>query len=713
MLKKWSKWMACLSMVALTMTTLLANGNGLDTGTPSQNSNQANPGQPTNVSAPPPPMTPTTLQLLQATNESPNSSKANLAVSTGRLWNLRNTDILTLIDEVSRETGKNFIVDPRVSGKVTIISTKPIPPAELYHVFLSVLQVNGYATVPVGPAIKIVPNSDANAQGTTVTSGPRPSLGETIVVRVLPVKYITAEQLVPILRNLLPSWASISVYAPSNTLIIGGSATSVDKIAKIVSQIDSRNAGGIEMIPLKHATASEVVVTLNNLENSLRAGGQRADAWFVADQRTNSVLLSGSLETRLRMQMLIAQLDTPNASSATIDTQVVFLHYLNAVKFAPTLMKIAQGKASITAAGGAGGEKSATGTTETTPAAGTPIATPVDNTYGNATSSESSDLNIQSDASANALIITAPAALMKRLRKVITRLDVRPAQVLVQAAIVEIDDDELRKFGVQWGSIPADVQDGSASPINQFEFGVGIINSGTWQFLISALQQNTKTNILSTPTVVVLDNQKADLSVGEQVGIQTGSYATTGSAATATPFTTTDRQNFALELSVVPQITIGKAVQLQIVQTDNSLQNPTNPSSNPVSNVSKIKTSVIVNSGDILVLGGLISNSVIEETSKTPFIGDIPLIGRLLSFKGHTKNKKNLMVFLHPVILHSPEDNDAVTKGRYNYMRQLQLDVTPANAKDKNLLPEWKDYHEIPAPFNNDCGDMNGRPDCG
>lgn len=658
------------------------------------------------------------LTTANAVIDDPVIVKAPKIIKPKRLWNLQNADIMSLIQEVSKETGKNFIVDPRVSGTVTVMSSQPLDADELYQVFLAALQVHGYAAVASGANIKIVPSTDATQTFSKIATSKMPGHGEEIVVRVVQVKYSPADQLVATLRNLMPSWSSISAYIPTNALILAGTAENVNHLVRLVKEIDSQNVTGVEIMSLRYAAATDVVATLNNLENAERNAGQRIDVWLVADKRTNSVLISGSPQARNEMQRLVMQLDSPYSSTVSLNTKVIFLHYLNAVKTAPILAKIAQGMGLKGAAVGdtTSGESTPNVSNSefnvTTPAGESLNPSGLGMGSNNAsTPPPQGSLNIQADPSTNSLIITAPPPLMMNLLRVIKKLDRRPAQVLVEAAIVEIDQSDLKQLGIQWGTVPASSQNGTQAAVNQVQYGVGLIQDGgfsNWFVLLNALEQTTRSNILSTPSVMVLNNEKATISVGKEFGVTTGSYATTGSATTATPFQTTKRESFNLELDVTPQITRGKVLQLAIQQTNNALENPENPGSNPISDTSKIKTNVIVNSGNILVLGGLISNDTSSEDSQPPILGDLPIIGRLFQYRNNELDKKDLMVFLHPVILYNGHDNNKSTQGRYNYMRQTQLrtlDALKVKRKDRNLLPPWQFNTKLAIPFSHPTED--------
>jgi len=595
-----------------------------------------------------------------------------------RLWNLQEADILSVINEVSLETGKNFIVDPRVSGKISLVSSKPIRKEEVYQVFLSILESLGYSAIPTGNIIKIVPNIESSEMTTRVASKHSPGKGDEVVVRVISLQNISAIQLTPVLRPLLPQWSNISVYTPGNVLVLAGRASNIQRIVNIIQDIDASTTDGIDIITLHQASASQVATVLSNLQNASRGNGNSSSTSIAADERTNSILLSGSKASRLRMHLLISKLDSPIAGSRG-NTEVIYLRYLQAAKLAPMLSKIAQ---NMLQSGG---------TTDNN--ATTPKTSPDNKALTENLS------NIQAEPNTNAVIITAPPSLMSALKAIINKLDIRPAQVLVEAIIVEVNQDDMQSLGIQWGALntgtdTSSSSTGASSAVSFPPLGagtIGIIPHAQIKAVLSILQNKTGVNILSTPTLVVLDNQKALLRVGKDIPDQTGSYATTGSTSTVTPFNTITRKLVALQLAVIPQINLGNAVRLSIRLQNDTLQNPDNPSLNPLINTSLIQNSVIINSDDILVLGGLISSNMIESLDKVPILGDIPLLGQLFQHKDQKLEKKNLMAFIKPTILYDTQEAMTATSTKYNSIRHTQIhwpeNLTHDKQKIQNILP--------------------------
>jgi len=623
----------------------------------------------------------------QVTHATGNDDTTETSKEAARLWNLQDADILSIINEVSHETGKNFIVDPRVTGKISLISSKPIKSSEVYHLFLSVLELLGYSAISNGNVVKIIPNMESGEFATNIASKMAPGKGAEVVVRIIPLENTAANQLIPIIRPLLPQWSNISAYTPGNVLIIVGRADNLTRIVKIIQNVDQVSSNNIDIIPLHHASAAQLATVLTNLQNAARSTGDIPQVSIAADERSNSILISGNKAARLHERILVSRLDSPESASQG-NTQVIYLRYLQAKTFAPTLGKIAQNIL---------GKDNANGTAT----AATGSASPNPKSPENTTS-------IQAEPDTNALIITAPPSLMASLKTIVAKLDIRPAQVLVEGIIVEIDQDDMKNLGIQWGSFSTDaalntaLANGGFMPLGLGS--IGIIPSQQFAAIMGILQTTTGVDILSTPSVVVLDNQKASLAVGTQVADQTGSYATTGSASTVTPFNTVNRLNVDLKLDVTPQINLGNAVRLKIALKNDSLKNPDNPGLNPTVNTSAITNSVIVNSKDVVVLGGLISSNITDTVTQIPILGDIPIIGKLFQNKTRRLEKKNLLVFIKPSIMHNSEDATLLTNSKYDYIREKQINwpedlKSEGKQKLENILPPYQKNLSLPKPF--------------
>lgn len=662
-----------------------------------------------------------------------------------RVWNLRDVDIRSVINEVSQETGKNFVIDPRVQGKITIISAEPLSAKEIYQVFLSILQINGFAAVPSGKVTKIIPSLYARELNTPIANSANPGIGEDVVVRVMPVKNNSAEQLVPVLRPLMPISAQISVYAPSNTLIIAGHADNVSRIVELVKKVDVANTNQIAMIRLKHAIAADLVKEIAALKGV--NGPNMPVIQLSADDRTNSILVGGTAQQRLQIRALVAQLDQNGHGGNTGNTQVIYLHYLKAKEILPVLVGIAKASVggnvgSSSNGGDTGGQSQEDNATlsDNNSSSSTANNTAGSNSPGGGSSSDGQGesllgnagksngqrnqraesvsigsgrnrVEIEAEPVTNSVVITAPASLVRNMRAVIDRLDIRPAQVLVEAAIVEVDESKLRELGIMWGTNQSSTDTlTSIAGDTTFNltggFGAGVIHNGDFRGLVQVLAKDTNTNILSTPTVLVMDNQPADIRVGQRLPYQEGSYSTASAGTLSTPYSTFSYKFVGLELRVTPQVNEGNAVRLNIAQGNASLAEGSNSNSQPITNESRITTSVLVDNGEILVLGGLISNELDETIHKIPILSEIPVAGRFFQNKSHNYSKRNLMVFLHPVILHSKTDNIFITGSKYDFIRDRQLmaqsrSVENSFAVTPGVLPEMRPklLAKLPAPF--------------
>ena len=613
--------------------------------------------------------------------------------ANARIWNLQDADILSVINEVSLETGKNFVVDPRVSGKISLISSKPLQPKEVYQVFLSVLEMLGFSAIENGQVVKVVPNMESVEMATRVASNATPGTGDEVVVRIIPLENVNAAQMLPVLRPMLPQWGNIAVYQPGNVMIVVGRADNIRRIMDVIDRVNASGGSNIEVIPLHQASASQVSTVLTNLQNANRANGDSSNISIAADERSNSILISGNKSSRDHLKVLIAQLDT-SVSGSQGNTEVIYLRYLLAKNLAPVLGKIAS---NILHSSGNNYDAS---TAATSSNSNNNSKTAAPQTPENLT-------NIQAEINTNALIITAPPALMRSIKSIVAKLDIRPAQVSVEAIIVEIDQSDLNNLGIQWGSLtPLSAAGATATTSSGFPVlgagTLGIIPGPQFQAILSILENSTSVNILSTPSIVVLDNQKAVLKVGQQVPFQTGSYATTGNATTATPYTTVESKPVVLELDVTPQINLGNSVRMKVKLRNDSLPATSQNTLTPTINTSEINNAVIVNSQDVLVIGGLISNSTTESVNKVPILGDIPGIGLLFQQKTTTVSKKNLVAFIRPVILYNANDANLISNEKYTQARNAEInfpeDIT-SGAQKKNVLPLWKDKTDLPKPF--------------
>ncbi len=572
--------------------------------------------------------------------------------------NLKDADIKALIETVSEVTGRNFIIDPRVSARVTVLSSQPMTPDELYETFLSILEVHGYAAVPSGDVLKIVPATDAKQTGSD-DPPPHGAPRDEIVTHVIQVDNVPASQLVPILRPLIPQHGHLAAYPPSNSLIISDRQANVDRLLNIIRRIDRTSEDEFELVRLEHANAAEVARILEGVRRDEERGSMK----IVPDPRTNSILLGGEETQRVRLRALIAHLDSPMEEAG--HTQVVYLHHADAESLAGILESVSQTSGRSGEGAGEGGRGA-------------------------------DDVRIVADPHTNSLVINAPPEAMRSFRTVIRQLDIRRAQVLVEAIIAEISSDRAAELGVQWVLDATD--DGAAGLVNfggagssilgladfpnvQGDFegatvGLGSQDSGSMDFamLLRALQGDTSTNIVSTPMLVTMDNEEAEITVGQEVPFLTGQFSERGGTnGGLNPFQTIDRRDVGVTLKITPRINEGNAVELAIEQEVSSISGTTGGAVDLVTNRRSLKTRVIAEDGQIIVLGGLIDDEVRESSQRVPVLGSIPVLGRLFRYDSTTRTKRNLMVFIRPGILREGLDAARYTSEKYNYMRAMQI----------------------------------------
>lgn len=596
----------------------------------------------------------------------------------GKTWtvNIRNADIEAFISQISQMTGKNFVIDPRVRAKdVTVISKTPLTAKEVYQLFLSVLQVHGYAAVPAGDVVKIVTNTTAKQSNLPFTVGDQLD-GENLITQVIPVDNSPVEELVPVLRPLVPQYGHLAAVGSANALIISDHADNIKRIRAIINELDNSDSDEIQIVQLKHAFAGNMVQLLQDLTKA-EAGGRRkaiqSNATVVADERTNRIILKGDRGVRARLLPLIHRLDTPSAAAGGV--QVIRLSHGDAEEMAKLLKNFAEG-ASAVKEGGAVKGAARTGSTD-------------------------ARVSIQADKSLNALVIRAEPEMMKQLQSVIGQLDVRRAQILIEAAIVEVTGDKASALGFQYvaGSVDSGIGavnfggDGVSvqsllqaviadDPSNislgdGLVAGVGKTNSSgdlQWGALIQALATTTNTNLLSTPSILTLDNQEASIIVGENVPFVTGQSSSTG-AGVSNPFTTIQRQDVGLTLKVTPHVAGLDSVRLELEQETSAVKNSVTQAVDIVTTKRKLQTTVLANDSETIVLGGLISDDVKNVVRKIPLLGDIPLLGVLFRSTSKVHEKRNLMVFIKPTILASNDRLLGMTKQKYMGVTAMQFSV--------------------------------------
>ncbi len=635
------------------------------------------------------------LPLRAGAQSAPATATATAAGSEVTL-NLRDVDIRTLIDTVSKATGVNFVVDPRVRGNVTVVSSSPMDRDALYQVFLSVLDVYGYSAVPAGAVVKIVPA--INARQSLQLHGQ----GEEMVTRVIRVQNVGVTQLATMLRPLLPPQALLAAYPPGNMLIVTDRADNVARVMRLVAQLDRPGEAGISVIQLQHASAEDVARTINELQEP-PAGAESALplARVVADPRTNSILLAGDGAAQARVRALIGRLDVPLPQAG--NSRVVFLRYAKAEDIAKVLGEIVSH------------QQSADGKTK---------------------SATEGPVNIQADGASNALILTGPPDKLRDLREIVRQLDIRPKEVLIDAIIAEVSGDLSRQLGAQIAVLPQRGSSQGPAALTNFSngalplttlaagsaatagalagqpgllLGFGSNRAGQTRYglLLNALSSNSATNILSTPSLLTLDNKEAEIVVGQNVPFLTGSYSTTqtptGGGVVSSPFQTIERKDIGITLKVTPQINLGDSVRLKLELTVSSLAPSVTGATDLITNKRQIKTVVITDSDSIIVLGGLIQDTYKDSVQKVPLLGSLPLIGHLFRSTSRERQKQNLMIFLHPVILDNQALANAYTAEKYRVLRQQQNAPIQGSQSDAPTpmppLPENL-QHFAPAPPN-------------
>ena len=632
--------------------------------------------------------------------------------------NYKDADLTQIVEAISQITGKNFIIDPRVKAQVTMLSSTPMTPDAFYEAFLSILQVHGFVAVPTGKLWKIIP--DANSRQVPANDLPDSvsDSSDELVTQVVQLKNANAAQLVPILRPLIPQNGHLAAYPATNMLIISDHANNVNRMVRILERIEQGGDDDIDVIRLEHATAGEITRVINQLSAGGQAEGGGTAAKVIADDRTNSVLLAGDKNQRLKLRALVAHLDTPLETGS--GTRVRYLKYGDAEKIAGKLKEQLQATA---AQGGAAA--------------------------GGAASSDKST-SIWADPATNALVLTAPSKQMRQLMDIVDHLDIRRLEVQVEAIIVEITGSSNVDLGVNWfvdGSNKNAPVGGFVNPIgtsgpsiatiaaaalnptaaassassipNGFTVGIGRLNQPGVNFgaILHALQGKANTNIISTPSIVTLDNQEAQIKVATEVPFLTGQYSSSygmaagGAAGTGTtagtsnyvnPFQTIQRQEVGTILKITPQITDDGTVLLKIEQEVSNLIKSSIATVDVQTSKRVINTRVLANDGEIIVLGGLISDNVSSSNQAIPYLGSIPGIGNLFKTRSSTKEKTNLMVFLRPKILVDGKQMATETSAKYNYMRSLELrngrTVEMQPGVPQPTMPDLKDLQPSAAP---------------
>ncbi len=654
-----------------------------------------------------------------------NSSQPQQAREEGVLLNFVNADIDAVVRAIGQYTGRTFVIDPRVKGTLSLSTERPVTRQQAYDQLLTALRLQGFTIVQTGNVARVVPEADAKLQGGAVIGPSKgaPS-GDQLVTQVFRLQYESATAMVPILRPLIAPNNTISAYPQNNTLVITDYADNLRRIQRIIESIDTPATSDVELIKVKNGLALEIATIVNRvLDEGARAAGQATDAGqrvsILAEPRTNSIIIRAPSPQRLQLaKSLIAQLDQPALTPGNIN--VIHLRNAEAIRLAPLLRAIIGADPSFVPQGGGGSGLSAA--TNLGPGASSAQPGATLGAPGGAASSSVGQIAsgssgggagglagmIQADPATNSLIITAPEPLYRNIRAIVDKLDTRRAQVVIESLIVEVTADKAAEFGIQWQAL-AGLNGTDTAVIGGTNFGgsgqniiqgaqniaslgqglnLGVVRGrvnipGVGEvinlaFLARALATSADANILSTPTIQTLDNEEAKFLVGQNIPLITGSFAQgAGAGAGVNPFQTFERRDIGLQLRVKPQISEGGVVRLAIYQELSSIQNTlTAAQGGIITNKRSFESSVLVEDGNIVVLGGLIEDRTDNSRSQVPVLGDIPVVGGLFRYENRGRRKTNLLVFLRPYVVRDESTSNALALDRYDYIRGQVADAT-------------------------------------
>lgn len=653
--------------------------------------------------------------------------------SHAQTWkiNLRDADLTAFINEVADITGKNFAVDPRVRGNVTVISNKPLNKAEVYDLFLGVLNVNGVVAIPSGNTIKLVPDSNVKSSGIPFDAKQR-ATGDQIVTRVIWLENTNPNDLIPALRPLMPQFAHLSAVAGTNALIVSDRANNIYQLETIVRNLDGTGQNDIESVALQSSQAEEMIGLLESMSSTGAARDLKGSRIrIIADNRTNRIILKGDTATRKRIRQMIEMLDVP-AADRLGGLKVFRLKYASAKNLAEILQGLVTGQSVASSSNSNNTSSNANissnnmgnnSSTNSNGSSASTISTPSinlgsgsNNTNQNSiTSFNANGVSIIADDSQNALVVKADPQLMREIESAIQQLDIRRQQVLIEAAIIEVEGTDADQLGVQWalgdlssgvglinfsnvgssiaelaagyvagGALGAAANLGTGTSLVLGDYREGADGSRKlYGALIQALKSKTKSNLLSTPSIVTMDNEEAYIVVGQNVPFVTGSVATT--TAGINPYTTVERKDVGVTLKVVPHIGENGTVRLEVEQEVSAVQ-PKGEAQDLITSKRAIKTSILAEHGQTIVLGGLISDNSIHSRQSVPGLGSIPGIGRLFRADAKSNEKRNLLVFIHPTIVGDSKDVRRLSQQRYSQLYSLQLAMDQDGTFSK--LPE-------------------------
>lgn len=637
------------------------------------------------------------------------------------MLNFVNSDIESTVKAIGLISGKNFIIDPRVKGIVNIVSASPVSKKEVYPIMLSALRLQGFAVVEMGNTVRIVPEADAKQNYSQTLDGKSSASGDRIVTQIYPLKHQSASALVPILRPLVAPNNSIAAYPGGNALVITDYADNIKRLNQIVANIDLPAANDVITLPLKYASAVEVAQTIGRLMPEVSTPGVTSQqiagpaegvlkTVVIADSRANTLILRGDNPAHVAQIRQIAEsLDRQGAMGGNI--RVIYLKNADATKLAGVLKAILTGQdvpqaassSSLSSSPQPSGSNNTGGQTNPLSANLAPLNTSQPSS-GSGGGAVAPGVAIQADPTTNSLIITAPDNVYNTLRGVIDKLDARRAQVYVEAMVAEVNIDKSGQFGIQWlvgggndrltavgassigagansiASVAAGVVAKDLTRLPQ-GFSIGVINGSlndggklaNLGLLATAIESNGGGNVLSTPNILTLDNEEARIIVGQNVPFVTGTQASTGS--NPNPFTTVERKDIGIQLRVKPQVSEGGAITMQVYQEVSSVDTTSNINTGNAGLITKkrsVESKVLVDDGQVIVIGGLIENRVSQSANKVPLLGDLPLVGNLFRYEDRSQTRTNLMVFLRPVILRDGQSAQALTNERYQLLQDTQ-----------------------------------------
>ncbi|MBV8664878.1 MAG: type II secretion system secretin GspD [Burkholderiaceae bacterium] len=640
--------------------------------------------------------------------------------------NFVGADIESVIKAIGHYTNTTFIIDPRVKGTINLVSERPVTKAHAYQLLISALRLQGYTVVIANGFSKVVPEADAKLQvGPAEVSAVK---GDQIATQIYQLNYESANNMLAVLRPLISPNNTINANPGNNTLVITDYADNLVRMGKIIAALDTPTTSDMDIVPVKYAIATDLATMINRLLEPTTGTPDAGRVTLTADPRTNSLIVKAPSAARANLaKALIAKLDQQTALPGNV--HVVYLKNADAMKLALTLRAVVASDSSAT---GAGGQAAQTSQTQQTGQQNAPGASATSGQSGMSslppsTPSAPSTLPsggpagfIQADQATNTLIITASDTLYRNLRTVIDQLDARRAEVYIESLIVEVNDTKAAEFGVQWMALSGNKQSnyrvgggtsfssggnnllnlavgnsGSAASSTTTATGpvlpgngltVGLFRQVAGQLTLGAvahaISSDNAANILSMPNLITLDNEEATIIVGQNVPFITGQFTTaaSGGSTGVNPFQTVDRKDIGLKLRVRPQISEGGTIKMSIYQESSSIDTTQSNSAGLITNMRAVTTNVLCDDGQIIVLGGLIQDSVSDTDEQVPGLGSLPLIGNLFKYKTRSHTKTNLMVFLRPIVIRNEEQSANVTNDRYDYMRNEQKGTQPQPA---------------------------------